>query len=438
MTGGAGFIGSHVVDRLRAHEIEPRVFDLLPSPHHRDVDARVGDLGDSRVLRSAMAGCDAVLHLAAMADADRAASQPAAAEAANSRGTLNVLEAARDTGVGRIVYASTIWVYSDAGRDEVDEDTALGLPAHLYTATKLAGEMYCRSYAELYGIDYTILRFGIPYGPRCRPEAVVPRFVARALAGEPVTVAGDGRQSRPFVYVEDLAEGAVLGLRDCAANRVYNLVGDEDVTILDIAEAVQREVGPVRLAYVPGRAGDLRSVKVSGQRAAAELGWRARTQFAEGLRRYLAWHRDQEEVRETAAAPASAGEPLNRRLGELARRALPATLLGVLAAVVMTFLWLVHTAGGTGDDVHTAALTTMLGLTVYLAVAVEGQGSMAGVPWVLGAICAVLILRWPHDLTRLATSDLDLIALGLTGAAFGVAAGVAGQRVARAQLREST
>ena len=94
----------------------------------------------------------------------------------------------------------------------VDEDTPLGLPAHLYTATKLAGEMYCRRTRELYGLEYTILRFGIPYGPRARPAAVVPAFVAKALAGEPLTIAGDGTQTRRFVYVEDLADGVVAAL----------------------------------------------------------------------------------------------------------------------------------------------------------------------------------------------------------------------------------
>src|SRR5206468_12654450 len=105
-------------------------------------------------------------------------------------------------------YASTVWVYGNApGTGSVDEDTPLVLPTHLYTATKLAGEMYCRSYEELYGLEHTILRFGIPYGPRARGAAVVPAFVQRAQAGRALTIAGDGRQSRQFVYVEDLAAG---------------------------------------------------------------------------------------------------------------------------------------------------------------------------------------------------------------------------------------
>ena len=172
-----------------------------------------------------MRGCDVVVHLAAAADVDARGGRPTEAEERNARGTLNVLEAARRAGVGRVVYASTIWVYSDTERRLLEESLPLRPPAHLYTATKLAGELYCHSYHELYGLEYTILRFGIPYGPRARPAAVIPAFVARALAGEPLVVAGDGRQSRRFVYVEDLADGVVRALAPVAANRVYNLVG---------------------------------------------------------------------------------------------------------------------------------------------------------------------------------------------------------------------
>jgi UDP-glucose 4-epimerase len=172
VTGGAGFIGSHVVDRLLAAGMAPRIFDVRQSDHHAtdEVDTVLGDLLDRGALQAAMEGCDAVVHLAAAADVDDVALRPAEAEAVNARGTLNVLEAARGAGVARVVYASTIWVYGSA-TGTVDEDHAIGLPEHLYTATKLAGEMYCRSYEALYGMDCTVLRFGIPYGPRARSRS---------------------------------------------------------------------------------------------------------------------------------------------------------------------------------------------------------------------------------------------------------------------------
>src|SRR4051794_34108676 len=170
VTGGSGFIGSHVVDKLCEHGVSPRIFDLLRSPHHKpgEIDTFVGSLMDTEALRLAMAGCHAVIHLAAVADVKDVHNEPSYAENINTRGTLNVLEAARKAGVDRVIYGSTTWVYSDCAGSEVDEDVAIAAPSHLYTATKLAGETYCRAYSELYGIEYTILRFGIPYGPRAR------------------------------------------------------------------------------------------------------------------------------------------------------------------------------------------------------------------------------------------------------------------------------
>jgi UDP-glucose 4-epimerase len=306
VTGGAGFIGSHVVDKLVARGITPRIFDIVPSPHHApgEIDTYLGDLTDLEALRAASQGCDAVIHLAAIADVNHVAADPAYAETVNSRGSFNVVEAARLEGVGRVVYGSTIWVYN-AQPGLADEDTNIGLPSHLYTATKLAGEMYCKSYSEQYGLDCTILRFGIPFGPRARAAAVVPAFVKKALSGEPLTIAGDGSQGRRFVYVEDLADGVARGLAPEAANRVYNLVGDETVTVKQIARIVQELIGNVDILHVESRAGDFSGTEVSGDRAARELGWMATTPFTEGVRRYIDWLRGPE----VPALNADAGEP---------------------------------------------------------------------------------------------------------------------------------
>lgn len=305
VTGGSGFIGSHVVDRLLAAGREAAIYDTRAPEHHRGVQVRFvrGDLRQLDRLADAMRGCDAVIHLAAAADVGAVRDEPVDAEQRNARGTLMALEAARRCDVDRFIYASTIWVYSDTPAACHDESLALHAPAHLYTATKLAGELYCRSYGELYGVESTILRFGIPYGPRARPNAVIPAFVAKALAGEPLAVAGDGSQSRRFVYVEDLADGVVAALAPAAAGRTYNLVGREDVSIAQIAQAVRAVVGDVAIEHVPGRTGDYAGAPVSGDRAAAELGWAPSTSFDEGLRRYVAWHAEQG----SEAAPA---EPL--------------------------------------------------------------------------------------------------------------------------------
>ena len=313
VTGGSGFIGSHVVDKLRARGHEPLIYDLRPSPWHErgSVETVLGSITDREALERALHSCDAVAHLAAVADVNDVHAEPEDAERVNARGTVTVLEAARRAGVKRIVYASTIWVYSDCAEEAVDEDTLLPAPSHLYTSTKLAGELYCKAYQELYGIDYTILRFGIPYGPRAREAAVIPAFVGKALRGEPLTLAGDGGQSRRFVYVEDLADGVALGLEEVASNRVYNLASDENVTIKQIAETVKELVGNVEIVYTPARPGDFGGKIVCSARARQELGWSAATPFSEGVRRYVQWRREQAAAvaEQDVANVIPAGEP---------------------------------------------------------------------------------------------------------------------------------
>lgn len=289
VTGGSGFIGSHIVDKLRDHGVTVRVFDVVAPEWRDDLEYRNGSILSEEQLRLAMAGCDAVIHTAAVADVKDVHNEPGYSEQVNVRGTANVLEAMRRTGVKRIVYSSTTWVYSDAVPTKVDETTPLGAPSHLYTATKITGEYYCHSYAKLYGLEPTILRYGIPYGPRARPTAVIPIFVGKALRGEPLTVQGDGLQFRNFVYVEDLAEGNVLALKPVAKNKIYNLDGTRKVSILEIAETVKKVVGDAKIEYLPARAGDFSGKEVDSTRAKVELGWEAKTDLEEGVRRYVDW-----------------------------------------------------------------------------------------------------------------------------------------------------
>jgi UDP-glucose 4-epimerase len=299
VTGGAGFIGSHVVDRLHAAGHEPRILDLRYSPYHdKRTEATIGDVLDGSAVRSAMRDCDAVVHLAALADVNVVVADPVRAGEVNVQGTQTVLEAARHTGIERLLFGSTIWVYGNGvGAEAISEETPLSPPSHPYTATKIAGELYCHSYAELYGLRTTSLRFGIPFGPRSREAAVVARFVSRARAGKALTVTGDGRQCRQFVYVEDLADGVVAALAPHVTGRVYNLVGDESVSVLDIAETVRTLVGEVPIVHTRERPADLRIGHVSGALAERELGWRTTTTFRAGVRRYLDW------LTETSGSP---------------------------------------------------------------------------------------------------------------------------------------
>lgn len=295
VTGGAGFIGSHVVDKLRDKGIEVRIYDLVYPDFRDDIEYYHASLLDFESLRMAMSKVDAVFHLGAIADVKDVFEEPLYAESINVRGTINVLEAARRTGaIKRVIYASTIWVYSDCANDSVDETTPLPPPSHLYTATKMAGEYYCQCYSRLYNLPTTILRYGIPYGPRAREGAVIPIFAKKALNGEPLTIAGDGLQYRKFVYVEDLAEGNVLALKEIAKNKVYNLEGKERISIKQIAETIQKILGKVEIKYVEGRPGDFSGMEILNNRAKEELGWEPKIPFEEGVRKYIEWFKKEE------------------------------------------------------------------------------------------------------------------------------------------------
>jgi len=297
VTGGSGFIGSHVVDKLKDKGVNVRVFDSIMPNYRNDIEYYQGSILDLNALCFAMSGIDAVMHLAAIADVKDVYNDPHYAESINVRGSINVLEACRRAGVKRVIYGSTTWVYSEADATSVDETTPLHAPTHLYTATKLTGEYYFQSYSKLYGLEITILRYGIPYGPRARDGAVVPIFVRKALNGEPLTIAGDGSQFRKFIYVEDLAEGNVLALQTIGKNKIYNLDGKEKVTIKQIAETVKKIIGNVKIEFIPQRPGDFSGKEVSSELAKKELGWEPKVSFEEGVRRYVAWYSQREETR---------------------------------------------------------------------------------------------------------------------------------------------
>jgi UDP-glucose 4-epimerase len=303
VTGGSGFIGSHVTDKLRDKGVEVRIFDMVLPTFRKDIEFYQGSLLDLEALRMAMSGVDAIYHLAAIADVKDVFQEPYYSESINVRGTINVLEAVRRSNAPkRVIYGSTTWVYSEVTQSSVDETTPLSAPSHLYTATKIASEYYCQSYSKLYNIPVTILRYGIPYGPRARDGAVVPIFVKKALSGEPLTLAGDGSQFRKFIYVEDLAEGNALALQAVGKNKIYNLDGTDKITIRNIAETIQKLIGNVKIEYTPARPGDFSGKEVSSELARKELGWAPKVPFEEGVRRYIEWYKSRTQKRENERA----------------------------------------------------------------------------------------------------------------------------------------
>ena len=289
--GGAGFIGSHVVDKLLEAGHDVTVFDIM-RPHRPDVRHVVADILDASRTTVALAGrYDALYLLAAVSDVNDVFHIPVESAQVNIMAVAHVLEAARRTGAGRVILASTTWVYALAEPDEVDEETPLHPDRinHLYTASKLSAEMLCHAYHTLYGVDMTILRYGIPYGPRARLGTVLANFVSNALKGQPITIQGDGRQWRSLIAVEDLAVGNVAALQNAAKNQTYNLDGPERVEIRRVADKVRQFFPEVEVQHTEGRRGDLPPKVVSSQKAFAHLGWKPQIGFEEGAERYVKW-----------------------------------------------------------------------------------------------------------------------------------------------------
>lgn len=305
VTGGSGFIGSHLVDVLLQEGHSVRVLDLVP-PHRSDVEFVKANLGDAKAVTDAARDVTQIFHLAAISNVNVAYEDPVGTVDANVMGTLRVLEAARRHGCKRVLFASTVWVYGGARGVEVHEDSPFYMPGagHVYTSTKIAAELLLHDYYELYNVPFTVLRYGIPYGPRARSGTVMPIFIRKALAGEPLTIFGDGSQYRNFLYVEDLARGNVSAMAPVAENQIYNLEGPRPITVLEVVETIRKVLGKdIPVEFKPQRPGDYRGKDVSSEKAWRDLRWKPMVDFEEGMRRYIAWFRETEGSAPKAAAP---------------------------------------------------------------------------------------------------------------------------------------
>jgi UDP-glucose 4-epimerase len=293
VTGGSGFIGSHVVDALMEAGHQVTVIDHRVRPHREDVSFEDIDLMDMSSTLAATRGAEHIFHLAAVSNVNYAYKYPVYTTALNVLGTAHVLEAARVNGVRRVYLASTVWVYNGTPNGEpLDESVPFYLngAGHIYTSSKMACEMICHNYNQLYDVSFTILRLGIPYGPRMREELLIPTFIKKALNGQPLTVAGKGSQYRNFIYVRDLADAHVLAMKEIGTNQTYNFEGPRKVTVLEVAEGIRAAIGDhVRIEFVPERPGDFGGKEVAAEKARQELGWKPTVNFEEGLRKTVEW-----------------------------------------------------------------------------------------------------------------------------------------------------
>jgi hypothetical protein len=284
---------------------------------------------------------------------------------------------------------------------------------------------------------------------------VIPAFVRQALSGEALTIAGAGNQSRRFVYVEDLAEGVAASLRSVAANRVYNLVSDRDVSIKEIAHTVREQVGDVEVVHTAARPADFGGVVVCGQRAERELGWKSHTPFEEGVRRYVEWYRAEvaatgngaaavEPVAAPATTPVTAAPvrpPVPRRsdaLVALGRLTLPVGLFVGVLSMLASYLVAVHRVGMGWDDARTVGMTILVGLGLYLATRLKLDGLRRGavitLVWaVAGAYLVATLVPWTRALFDLSRPDVVTVLLGVAGAGFGIALMAAALRFVRAR-----
>jgi UDP-glucose 4-epimerase len=297
VTGGAGFVGSHLVDALldRGHEV--RVLDNFATGDRRnlihcaaDIEIVEGDLRSFERVATAVRGCELIFHQAALPSVPRSIQDPLTTSAVNVTGTLNVLLAARDAGARRVVYASSSSVYGGATATRKAEDLPAA-PLSPYGVSKYAGEANCRAFTEVYGLETVALRYFNVFGPRQSPvseyAAVVPNFIAASLLGEPAVIHGDGLQSRDFTYVENVAAANLLAAQaDGAPGQAINVAMGETRTLLELADSVAALAGrPLDREHVDARVGDVRMSLADVSKARALLGYEPLVGFDEGLRR---------------------------------------------------------------------------------------------------------------------------------------------------------
>jgi len=315
VTGGAGFIGSHLVERLLAAGHRVRVLDNLSTGRRENLPAderlefMLGDVCDGSDVGPAVSGCDAIVHLAAVASVQASVEDPVGAHATNLLGTLNLLEAARRRHVPRFIYASSAAIYGDAADGPAAED-CMPRPLSPYAADKLAGEHYLAFYGRKHGIAGTAFRFFNVYGPRQDPSSpysgVISVFVERACLGEPVTVYGDGRQTRDFVYVADVAEVLCRALeRPATVGEVLNVGRGEECSLLELLHVLERLCGrPIERRFAPPRVGDIVRSCASCERLTRLVGYKPDTPIGDGLAHLWASRQASGEKKAVAGAAA--------------------------------------------------------------------------------------------------------------------------------------
>ncbi len=303
VTGGAGFIGSHIVEALVARGDEVRVLDNLSTgkldnlgPFLADIEIVRGDVTEAAEVAAAMQGVDCVFHEAALASVPLSIDRPLDSHAACATGTLNVLEQARRAGVRRVVYAGSAATYGDrptSAKRESDLPNVLSP----YGAAKLSGELYCQAYAAMGAIETVVVRYFNVFGPRQDPDspysAVIPLFLRAILSEQRPTVYGDGMQSRDFTFVRDVAQGNLLAAdAPGVSGQVFNIASGRSHSLIELLDTLNELLGTaVEPIHAPPRIGDIRESMADITQARKSLGFEPRVTFRDGLERSIEYYR---------------------------------------------------------------------------------------------------------------------------------------------------
>ena len=303
VTGGAGFIGSNIVDALVKQKYKVHVLDNLSTgfrknlaSHGSKVEFQKGDICSLKDVKRAMKGIDYVFHVAANRAVLRSVDDPAETNEVNITGTLNVLLAARDKGVKRVIYSASSSVYGETKRYVLRENDLPG-PESPYAAQKLMGEYYCRIFYRLYGLDTVSLRYFNVFGPRQNPEskysAVIPIFIECMLKNKSPEIHWDGRQSRDFSYIDNVVYGNLCAMRapKRVAGEVFNIACHEEFSVLDIFNELKKIMNKpqIKPVFTPKRAGDVRRTFADISKAKRLLKFKIQTRFKKGLRKTVEW-----------------------------------------------------------------------------------------------------------------------------------------------------
>jgi UDP-glucuronate 4-epimerase len=311
VTGGAGFIGSHVSERLLrdGHEVailddlndfyspELKVSNLLAVRKAGVLRFYEGDIRDQDLVRRVFQEHQphAVIHLAARAGVRPSLEQALLYESVNVRGTLVLLEESRAYGVNKFVFASSSSVYGIADRVPFNEEESLNLPISPYAATKLAGEKLCFTYSHLYDLSVACLRFFTVYGPRQRPDLAIRKFTERIDRGRPIPVFGDGSSSRDYTYIDDIVEGVMAALFYPGRYDIFNLGNSSPIDLLGLIRLIESQLGrPAKLNWEAAQPGDMPVTFADISKARRLLGYQPRISIAEGIQAFVEWYKTAE------------------------------------------------------------------------------------------------------------------------------------------------